>query len=229
MGPVCSHFCRQSWLNPSANFIRGLPVPGRGLISPLCPVPTHPPTFRPEGVCLCLIFTFLHLLAQMWTCRRCPMLAKISSFVPFGVFFLTPPPFLSTVLKGGSLQFWLLLEVQHLCLCDLEYKSVPLPRRLFPVPFSMFWVPGNAYKKIQYARQLQRWKCSTWWVYLGGDGAVGRADKMKVWVAWKFSGELKILQMGAASHINSVCFLFVSVCLQITSPHPVSSSFSCPL
>lgn len=43
---------------------------------------------------------------------------------------------------------------------------------------------------------------------------MGRTDNLKVGVAGKFSGELKILQMGTSSHINSVCHPFpLSLCV----------------
>lgn len=53
-------------------------------------------------------------------------------------------------------------------------------------------------------------------------------DKVKMGVASKFSGELKTLQMGAGSHINSVCFPFVSLCLQMSFslPHFIISLMS---
>lgn len=94
-----------------ANFIRELCLPGRSMISPL------PPTLSLKDVCLYFGFTLLYKLVQMCLCRWRPMLAKTSRLCSFA----SRP--------GLSAGFWLdfALIPAFSALCDLEYKSVPLP------------------------------------------------------------------------------------------------------
>lgn len=81
-GPLCSYFCRQSWLNTKANFIRATCAwKGYDLSLVSHTFASHP--HSGQRVCVCVIFTFLHMLAQMCTSRRCPLLAKLSRLCRF--------------------------------------------------------------------------------------------------------------------------------------------------
>lgn len=57
----------------------------------------------------------------------------------------------------------------------------------------------------------------------------GGVVKVEIRGLRKFSGELKTLQMGFGSHIDSVCFPFVFVGLQLSFHCSISSSLTCPL
>lgn len=189
--------------NTKANCIREsyIPVPGRGLIPPPGPKPTHP-TLSGWRVCVCV--WVLHF-SICWHKQAC------LEHVPYQPRSAAPCQSSWLVFVGISPQFELCLRCS-VCVI-LNINQSPLPDS-FPVPFSTSWLPRwDLWQclEIQHARKLQRWKCATWWVYLGIDGGEGGVDKVKVGVARKFSGELNTLQMGTGTHINSVCLPFVSV------------------
>lgn len=143
-----------------------------------------PPTLRLQAVCLCLNFTFLHTLARKRMCRRMSHGGQNQRAAP-----LSPLPVLLIGFSGVFSSILALLEVQRLCLCDLEYKWVPPPtsQALLSCPILhvlVAWLGPLAMliKRFRMQGKLQRWKCATWWVCLRIDGVQGL-------IKWKWGSQ----------------------------------------